>query len=109
MKAFCLTPLRAGVGALAVVLAVVLAGPSIARATDPAPPTTAPRVATEAPAPGGQVGAPIPEIGPFVAPVSVSHFSGTWWLVGFGGLQLVGLFVITRRARARLSVPDARS
>ncbi|MFZ4720237.1 MAG: hypothetical protein ACOYMR_12480 [Ilumatobacteraceae bacterium] len=49
-----------------------------------------------------------PEVGPILVPTDDSAFGGAWWLVAFGGVQLVGLFFITRRARARLSTEDAR-
>lgn len=63
-------------------------------------------VASEGPLPGA--GARSPSIGPIIVPTSGSSFTGAWWLVAFGGLQLVGLFLITRRARARLSTDDAQ-
>lgn len=65
-------------------------------------------VASEGPQPGAGAGGLSPEIGPIIVPADGSSFSGAWWLVAFGGLQLVGLFFITRRARARLSTEDAR-
>jgi hypothetical protein len=66
-------------------------------------------VASESPNPGLGRGGGSPEIGPIVVPADTSSFSGAWWLVAFGGVQLVGLFFITRRARHRLSTRDARS
>lgn len=65
-------------------------------------------VASEGPDPGAGAGGLAPEIGPIVVPGDESSFAGAWWLVAFGGLQLVGLFFIARRARARLSTDDAR-
>lgn len=60
--------------------------------------TTTTIVASEGPVPaGGQK----PQVGPFLSSVHVGGLGGYWWLVGFGGLQLVGLAVVTRRARAR--------
>jgi hypothetical protein len=53
-------------------------------------------------------GPPRPEVGPIVVPADGSSFGGAWWLVAFGGVQLVGLFFITRRARARLATEDAQ-
>lgn len=90
---------------------VLLVMPAGARAQDASPPeSTAPHVVSEAPVPAGEVaGGPAPQIGPFDATVGASGIGGVWWLVGFGGLQLAGLFVITRRARARLSASDAAS
>jgi hypothetical protein len=64
-------------------------------------------VASEAPRAGA--GGLAPEIGPIIVPTDESSFSGAWWLVAFGGLQLIGLFFIARRARARLSTEDART
>ena len=66
-------------------------------------------VASESPNPGLGRGGASPEIGPIVVPAETSSFSGAWWLVAFGGVQLVGLFFITRRARHRLSTRSARS
>jgi hypothetical protein len=78
------------------------------QAGDQAGVTTTTIVASESPNPGlGQGRAP--EIGPIVVPAESSSFSGAWWLVAFGGVQLFGLFFITRRARTRLSTDDARS
>ncbi len=71
--------------------------------------TTTTIVASESPNPGLGQGGPAPEIGPIVVPADSSSFSGAWWLVAFGGVQLVGLFFITRRARTRLSTRGARS
>jgi hypothetical protein len=71
--------------------------------------TTSTIVASESPNPGLGQGAPAPEIGPIVVPADTSSFSRAWWLVAFGGVQLVGLFFITRRARTRLSTRSARS
>ena len=85
--------------------------PSVARAAETAvPDTSAPKVASEAPVPGGQVAdGPTPRVGPFVAPTDVGAIGGVWWLIGFGGLQFIGLFVITRRARAKVSASNAPS
>ncbi len=66
-------------------------------------------VASEGPQPGAGAGGLSPEIGPIIVPADGSSFSGAWWLVAFGGVQLIGLFFITRRARARLSTDDASS
>ncbi|MFM2076617.1 MAG: hypothetical protein RJA49_507 [Actinomycetota bacterium] len=74
-------------------------------ATAAAPSTTA--VASEGPVPNNPGGA-APEIGPIVVPTESSAFSGAWWLVAFGGVQLIGLLLITRRARSRLSPQDAQ-
>ena len=71
--------------------------------------TTTTIVASEGPNPGLGRGGGSPEIGPIVVPAETSSFSGAWWLVAFGGVQLVGLFFITRRARHRLSTRSARS
>ena len=68
--------------------------------------TTTTIVASEGPVP--EAGARSPSIGPILVPTTGSSFKGAWWLVAFGGLQLVGLFFITRRARARLSTDDAQ-
>lgn len=68
--------------------------------------TTTTIVASEGPVP--EAGARSPSIGPVLVPATGSSFTGAWWLVAFGGLQLVGLFLITRRARARLSTDDAQ-
>lgn len=67
-------------------------------------------VASEGPVPQQQpgAGARSPSIGPIIVPTTGSSFTGAWWLIAFGGLQLVGLFFITRRARARLSTDDAQ-
>jgi hypothetical protein len=81
-------------------------------------------VETPAPTPGGSVpatvlvasGAPIPgaavadapRVGPLDAGVGGARGHGVWWLFGLGALQVVGLFVMTRR-RARLSTPDVAS
>lgn len=72
--------------------------------------TTTTIVASEGPVPEGnpEAGARAPGIGPILVPTAGSSFNGAWWLVAFGGLQLVGLFFITRRARARLSTDDAQ-
>jgi hypothetical protein len=75
---------------------------------DQAGDTTTTVVASESPNPGLGQGRS-PEIGPIVVPAESSSFSGAWWLVAFGGVQLFGLFFITRRARTRLSTDDARS
>ena len=69
--------------------------------------TTTTIVASEAPRAGA--GGLAPEIGPIIVPTDGSSFSGAWWLVAFGGLQLIGLFFVARRARARLSTEDART
>ena len=71
--------------------------------------TTTTVVASEGPQPGAGAGGLSPEIGPIIVPTDGSSFSGAWWLVAFGGVQLIGLFFITRRARARLSTDDASS
>lgn len=76
---------------------------------DPSGTTTTTIVASESPNPGLGRGGGSPEIGPIVVPADTSSFSGAWWLVAFGGVQLVGLFFITRRARHRLSTRNARS
>ncbi len=68
--------------------------------------TTTTIVASEGPVP--EAGARSPSIGPILVPTSGSSVTGAWWLMAFGGLQLVGLFLITRRARARLSTDDAQ-
>lgn len=65
-------------------------------------------VASEGPVLENQAGARSPSIGPVLVPTNGSSFTGAWWLIAFGGLQLVGLFFITRRARARLSTDDAQ-
>lgn len=65
--------------------------------------TTSTIVASEPPAPGGRE----PEAGAIVTPTDGSSFARAWWLVAFGGLQLIGLFFITRRARSRLADEDA--
>gem|GEM_PF-3927855 len=72
--------------------------------------TTTTIVASEGPVPENQpgAGARAPGIGPILVPTAGSSFNGAWWLVAFGGLQLVGLFFITRRARARVSAGDAQ-
>ncbi len=77
-----------------------------ADAGDADPATTTTVVASDGPVrnPGG----PSAEIGPVVVPTEGSSFSGAWWLVAFGGVQLIGLLLITRRARSRLSTRDAR-
>lgn len=74
------------------------------------PTTSTTIVASEGPVPENQpgAGARSPGIGPILVPTSSSSFTGAWWLIAFGGLQLVGLFFITRRARARLSTDDAQ-
>jgi hypothetical protein len=69
-------------------------------------PTTTVQVASEAPSPGAAV-ADAPRVGPLDAAVGGTPSRGVWWLFGLGGLQVVGLLVMTRRSRARLSVPDA--
>ena len=69
-------------------------------------PTTTVQVASEAPTPGAAV-ADSPRVGPLDAAVGGTPGRGVWWLFGLGGLQVVGLFVMTRRSRARLSAPDA--
>lgn len=71
--------------------------------------TTTTIVASESPNPGLGRGGASPEIGPIVVPADSSGISSAWWLVAFGGVQLVGLFFITRRARHRLSTRSARS
>jgi hypothetical protein len=55
---------------------------------------------------------PVPGIDPRGIPLPTGEAS-EWWegkslLLAFGGLQLVGLFFITRRARARLSTDDSQ-
>ncbi|MEN9644535.1 MAG: hypothetical protein RL238_1204 [Actinomycetota bacterium] len=67
-------------------------------------------VASEGPVPEAkpESGARAPGIGPILVPTAGSSFNGAWWLVAFGGLQLIGLFFITRRARARLSTDDVQ-
>ena len=78
-------------------------------ADDAVPPsvTATTAVASEGPVPNNP-GGPSPEIGPIVVPTESSAFSGAWWLVAFGGVQLIGLLLITRRARSRLSPQDAQ-
>ncbi len=66
--------------------------------------TSTTQVASEAPTPG--VGAGEPRVGPLDDGVGGGPSSGVWWLFGLGGLQVAGLFVMTRRWRARLSTPD---
>lgn len=68
--------------------------------------TTSTIVASEGPVKAPE--AKSPEVGPILVPTDNSSFNGAWWLVAFGGVQLVGLFFITRRARARLSTEDAQ-
>ena len=69
--------------------------------------TSTTAVASEGPV-ANNPGGPNPEIGPIVVPTESSSFSGAWWLVAFGGVQLIGLLLITRRARSRLSAQDAQ-
>ena len=51
-------------------------------------------------------GGPLPEVGPILVPTDDNGVSTRWWLVAFGGVQVVGLFLVTRRARSRLATND---
>jgi hypothetical protein len=104
--------------ALAVVAASLMVGSSPTHAVAPAAvvtasdadsdDTTTTLVASEPPV-GNQPGVKSPTVLPVPDDVESAWSTGAWWLAGFGGLQLVGLFFVTRRARARLSTDDARS
>ncbi len=76
---------------------------AVAAAEDGDDATTTTIVASEGPVPGGDPRAlPVPSVD------ASEWWEGKVWLVAFGGLQLIGLFFITRRARARLSTEDAQ-
>lgn len=70
--------------------------------------TTTTIVASEPPV-GGKPVVKSPNALPVPDDVESAWSNGAWWLAGFGGLQLIGLFFVTRRARARLSTNDTRS
>jgi hypothetical protein len=72
--------------------------------TAPVAPSTT-LVASEAPTPGAAV-AGAPRVGPLDAVVGDGQGAGVWWLFGLGAAQVVILFVMTRRSRARLSPQD---
>lgn len=75
--------------------------------TTPGPDTTV-QVASAAPVPV-PAAAGSPRVGPLDAGVGGAPGRGVWWLFGLGGLQVAGLFIMTRRSRARLSVPGPAS
>lgn len=51
-------------------------------------------------------GGPLPQVGPILVPTDDNGVSTRWWLVAFGGVQVIGLFLVTRRARSRLVTHD---
>jgi hypothetical protein len=110
---------RGVVMSLAIVGSIIVAAPSAASADDAVEASTAStastvpaagspttvRVASEAPSPVAAA-ADAPQVGPLDAGVGGTAATGVWWLFGLGALQVAGLFVMTRRARIRLSTPE---
>jgi hypothetical protein len=94
---------------VAVVFAcVVFVAPASAQAAAPPasqtgaePVTSSTLVASEAPVPQH----PVPRIGPFRGSAEVRVRAARWLLL-LGGVQVVALMVVTRRARSRVSERD---